>query len=103
MCLSSSCSSSLRKAVLRTCIGTDKSASKEFPTTTMSTTSLRPGTANTKNSMYGNNGDVFSAKKDLKEKETFAVTDVLPEEIPGLPKHHPMGNFSPRFDSWHQC
>ena len=80
-------------------MGTDKSVSKEFPATMSSATSLRPSGHNTATMMANekglfDNGDVFSAKKDF--SDGFGGTELLPEDIPGLPRHRPTGAFSPR-------
>ena len=63
--------------MLRTCIGTDASVTKEY---------VSPNPRKT----VTDNGDIFRS-----QKETSLLADILPEEIPGLPRHRP-GNYSPR-------
>lgn len=94
---------SLRKVMLRTCIGTEGSNAKDYP-----------NFAENKIRFENGNGDIVSGRgggnvsghgsghgrvsqwgeggaTDLKE----ALSELLPEEIPGLPRHRP-GEFSPR-------
>lgn len=86
---------SLRKVMLRTCIGADGTTAKDYPN--------YPNYAENKIRFENGNGDLVTNRHngrgawptqpppDLKE----ALTDLLPEEIPGLPRHRP-GEFSPR-------
>ena len=94
---------SLRKVMLRTCIGTEGSNAKDYP-----------NFAENKIRFENGNGDIVSGRgggnvsghggghgrvnqwgeggaTDLKE----ALSELLPEDIPGLPRHRP-GEFSPR-------
>lgn len=74
--------SSFRKVMLRTCMGTETSTTKEvssFP--------------EKKSAQLFDNGDIFRAKKSDDFCEVFS--DIFPENIPGLPRHRP-SLFSPR-------
>ncbi|TRY69459.1 hypothetical protein TCAL_10190 [Tigriopus californicus] len=73
---------SFRKVMLRTCMGTETSTTKEvssFP--------------EKKSAQLFDNGDIFRAKKSDDFCEVFS--DIFPENIPGLPRHRP-SLFSPR-------
>ena len=92
---------SLRKVMLRTCIGADGTTAKDYPN--------YPNYAENKIRFENGNGDLVNNRQNgrglaapwahqpphhLKE----ALTELLPEEIPGLPRHRPggPGEFSPR-------
>ena len=97
--------SSLRKVMLRTCLDTADTSTKEFPTATSTT----PATAQPPSTSYSascekiyDNGDIFSNKADPHAavyRQATAFTDQfpIPEEIPGLPRHRP-GEYSPTYD-----
>ena len=94
---------SLRKVMLRTCIGADGTTAKDYPN--------YPNYAENKIRFENGNGDLVNNRHNgrggglgavaapwahhpphhLKE----ALSELLPEEIPGLPRHRP-GEFSPR-------
>jgi len=73
---------SLRKVMLKTCISTDPNYIKDYPRY-----------AESKIPFHNGNGDIFHGSGGAELKE--ALSELLPEEIPGLPRHRP-GEFSPR-------
>ena len=95
---------SLRKVMLRTCIGTEGSNAKDYPNFAENKIRFENGNGEIVSGRGGGNisghgvghGRVNQwgegGATDLKE----ALNDLLPEEIPGLPRHRP-GEFSPRF------
>ena len=102
--------SSLRKVMLRTCMGTDTTNKKDgvhgngdYPPhpppnyrSAMASNGGNGAAARASSSAEQrvfDNGDIFSAKKADEFRE--ALADVFPEDIPGLPRHRP-GHYSPR-------
>ena len=78
--------------MMRTCMGTESSTTKEYP-------SVPPPAYYDSGGDKGifDNGDVFTGRKadDDAIRETLADV-LLPEEIPGLPRHRPAGQYSSR-------
>ena len=91
---------SLRKVMLRTCLDTADTSTKEFPTATSTTpaTAQPPSTSYSAEKAIYDNGDIFGNKTDV-YKQATAFTDhfPIPEDIPGLPRHRP-GEYSPSYD-----
>ena len=97
--------------MLRTCIGADGSTARDYPTFAENKIRFengngdlvnhhRPGSHRHHGGEPGGSNhwsEGHNGHTDLKE----ALTDLLPEEIPGLPRHRP-GEFSPRW-TWFQC
>ena len=108
--------------MLRTCIGADGTAAKDFPNYAENKIRFENGNGDILSGrgerhrghgagggdsnhwregggvMRGHNGHSAHAHNghtELKE----ALAELLPEEIPGLPRHRP-GEFSPRWVSW---
>ncbi len=80
---------SLRKVMLKTCIGTDRRNGKEYKDLTHFTESQGvPGGV-----FKNGNGDIFHGRTGAELQDS--LDDLLPEEIPGIPRHRP-GEFSPR-------
>ena len=85
--------------MLRTCIGTEGSNAKDYPNFAENKIRFENGNGDIGGGRGGMNvGGHSRANRwgeggatDIKE----ALTDLLPEEIPGLPRHRP-GEFSPR-------
>ena len=72
--------------MLRTCIDTTDTSTKEFPAT--------PYLAGAKENCRQDNGDIFG--KNAEEYRRAFINDRFPEEIPGLPRKRP-GEYSPRY------
>jgi hypothetical protein len=97
---------SLRKVMLRTCLDTADTSTKEFPTATSTTpATVQPSQATSysaEKAIY-DNGDIFGNKTtdNTVYRQTIAFTDQIPipipEDIPGLPIHRP-GEYSPSYD-----
>ena len=75
--------------MLRTCIDTTDTSTKEFPTPYTAEKSFTPDKAN----LVQDNGDIFGKNA---EEYRRAFNDRFPEEIPGLPRKRP-GDYSPRY------
>jgi hypothetical protein len=74
--------------MLKTCIGTDRANAKDYKDYSQFEESKVP---------YKNgNGDIFHGRIGGELQES--LDDLLPEEIPGIPRHRP-GEFSPRYGS----
>merc|ERR1711881_800303 len=95
---------SLRKVMLRTCLDTADTSTKEFPTATSTTpATAQPPSATSysiaeKTAIY-DNGDIFGNKTDVYRQAAFTdqYPTGFPEDIPGLPRHRP-GEYSPSYD-----
>ena len=90
---------SLRKVMLRTCIGDGSTAAIDYPNYAENKIRFENGNGDLSNHHRGHHRggggnhwrDGGGGHTDLKE----AMSELLPEEIPGLPRHRP-GEFSPR-------
>jgi len=95
---------SLRKVMLRTCLDTADTSTKEFPTATSTTpATAQPPSATSysmaeKTAIY-DNGDIFGNKTDVYRQAAFTdqYPTGFPQDIPGLPRHRP-GEYSPSYD-----
>lgn len=96
--------------MLRTCLDTADTSTKEFPTATSTTpataqalpsasTAASYSAAMAADKSIYDNGDIFGNKTDVYRQATAAFTDQfpIPEDIPGLPRHRP-GEYSPTYD-----
>lgn len=96
--------------MLRTCLDTAETSTKEFPTATTPATTTAPahstGTYSDRVDKSAaciyDNGDIFANNKSSSHdvyRQATAFTDQfpIPEEIPGLPRHRP-GEYSPTYD-----
>ena len=100
---------SLRKVMLRTCLDTADTSTKEFPTATSTTPATAQPSQPSQATSYSaekaiyDNGDIFGNKTtdNTVYRQTIAFTDQIPipipEDIPGLPIHRP-GEYSPSYD-----
>ena len=91
--------------MLRTCLDTGDTSTKEFPTATSTTpaTAHPPSTSYSAEKVIFDNGDIFGNKTDSAVFNRTAFSDQfpVPEEIPGLPRHRPAttaGEYSPTYD-----
>jgi hypothetical protein len=75
--------------MLKTCIGTDRRNGKEYKDLTHFPESQGVPGGTFKNG----NGDIFHGRTGAELQDS--LDDLLPEEIPGIPRHRP-GEFSPR-------
>ena len=75
--------------MLRTCIDTTDTSTKEYPATPY----LAGGGGLAKDNCRQDNGDIFGKSAD--EYRRAFTNDRFPEEIPGLPRKRP-GEYSPR-------
>ena len=90
--------------MLRTCLDTAETSTKEFPTATTPATTVPASTgtysASVEKACLFDNGDIFANNKSSDVyRQATAFTDQfpIPEEIPGLPRHRP-GEYSPTYD-----
>ena len=91
--------------MLRTCLDTADTSTKEFPTATSTTpaTAQPPSTSYSAEKVIYDNGDIFGSKNIADAaayvQATSAFTEhvFIPEEIPGLPRHRPR-EYSPTFE-----
>ena len=95
--------------MLRTCIGADGSTAKDFPNYAENKIRFENGNGDLSSNRLdrrhvgggggnhwgagnGLNGGHNHSHSDMKQ----ALTELLPEDIPGLPRHRP-GEYSPRY------
>ena len=76
--------------MLRTCIDTTDTSTKEFPTPYTADKSFPVDKTSL---LQQDNGDIFGKNA---EEYRRAFNDRFPEEIPGLPRKRP-GDYSPRY------
>jgi hypothetical protein len=77
--------------MLRTCIDTTDTSTKEYPTP-YTATGTGNGNGNGDKNRLQDNGDIFGKNA---EEYRRAFNDRFPEDIPGLPRKRP-GDYSPR-------
>ena len=90
--------------MLRTCLDTGDTSTKEFPTATSTTPATAQPPSTSYNSaekiIFDSNGDIFG-KTDTSAVYRTAFSDhqfPVPDEIPGIPRHRPAGEYSPTYD-----
>ena len=90
--------------MLRTCLDTGDTSTKEFPTATSTTpaTAQPPSTRSySAEKVIFDNGDIFGkAETSAVYRTAFSDQFPVPEDIPGLPRHNRSANgqYSPTYD-----
>lgn len=77
--------------MLRTCIGKEGSQAKDYPKFTENKIERRIPFEN-------GNGDIFSGRGTALPEYKEVLSELLPEDIPGLPRNRP-AEFSPRYNT----